>query len=161
MSDVSIYLSLFDAAWGHAYESLQDALKGVSEAEAAYQAPCYSTEAREEGWPEPGTIAWQVAHLIHCKRHYTEHFLRAASGQAVQETPWVPIESFADLCAALENAHGLQRQAIAALEPEWLERTAGNGMTYHEFLAMVIRHDTWHASQIAVARRGYRHRSER
>ena len=28
-----------------------------------------------------------------------------------------------------------------------------------EFLAMVIRHDSWHAGQIAVVKRLYRHRT--
>ena len=134
---------------------MKSALDGVTETEAHRQPPPYQSEPQEEGWPAPGTIAWQVAHLTHCKRHYTQHFGRAGrtDQEPVDSQPWKPIESFKDLLAALREAHLAQRAAIAALEPKHLEEVAGNGMTYREFLAMVIRHDTWHASQIAIARR--------
>ena len=39
------------------------------------------------------------------------------------------------------------------MEPEDLELRTGNDMSLSEFLRMMIRHDAWHASQIAVATR--------
>lgn len=159
MPELAAYLHQLDQAWAHAYESVTSALDGVTDDEAFWQAPCYVGEAREEGWPEPGTIAWQVAHLAHCKRHYAAHCRRAGAGERPPVTPWEPRASFAGLRAALAAAHAEQREAIAGLGDEGLDLTAGNGMPFREFLAMCVRHDTWHAAQIAVGRRLWRTRA--
>ena len=58
--------------------------------------------------------------------------------------------------AELDAAHNDQRAAIANLEDADLQKVVGNGMRMDEFLAMVIRHDTWHAGQTALARRLWR-----
>ena len=44
-------------------DALEPDFRGVSEDEAFWPAPAYRAEAPEAGWPNPGTIAWQVAHL--------------------------------------------------------------------------------------------------
>ena len=155
MNELSAYLHQFDEAWSHAYESFASAMEGVGEEAAFVQPAAYASEPLEAGWPAPGTIAWQLAHLTHCKRHYTQHFERVVSGAAElpEATPWTPLETLAELKAALEEAHTRERAALQALQPEHLDALAGNGMGFREFIAMVIRHDIWHASQIAVARR--------
>jgi hypothetical protein len=158
MGAVRELLRAFDHAWQHKWESLSAALEGVTEEEAAWQAPCYAKEPREEGWPAPGTIRWQVAHVAHCKRHYTM-FLRApGSTERPPAPPHVPVASFAEDVDELREAHAGQRGAILALRDDQLPLPVGNGMPLGEFLAMAVRHDTWHASQIAVARRLYRNR---
>ena len=50
------------------------------------------------------------------------------------------------------------RLADPGLADEQLEAPLPNGMSVMEFLAMCVRHDTWHAGQIAVARRLWRQR---
>jgi uncharacterized damage-inducible protein DinB len=158
MSEIAAYLRQFDDAWSHSYESVHYALGGVTEDEAFYQAPCYAAEEHEEGWPAPGTIAWQVAHLTHCKRHYTNYFVQAGAPDRPEVESWTPVETFAEMRALLEAAHAAQRAEMAAFTDEQLDLTAGNGMPFREFLAMSIRHDTWHGAQIAVARRLFRSR---
>jgi len=158
MGAIDAYLRQFDDAWEHKWESLRSVLEGVGEAEAAWQAPCYRAEEHEEGWPPPGSVQWQVAHLAHCKRYYTK--LIRARGQ--EGRPPVPEREDADgvagELAALEAVHRAQRAEIEALREEDLDRKVGTGMPLDEFLAMIVRHDIWHASQIAVARRLWRER---
>ena len=150
MEAKGIFLAQLDGAWEHKWESLQGALEGVTEEEAAWQAPCYAKEEREEGWPPPGTILWQVAHIAHCKRYYRKVILHAG-----EERPPVdartPLATLAEELAALTEAHRAQRDAIASLTDEELQEHA-------DFLTHTIRHDTWHAAQIALARRLHRKR---
>ena len=156
MSELAAHLRHFDDATSHAFESIAAALDGVTEEEAFHQAPCYDGEEREDGWPAPGTIAWQVAHLAHCKRYYTEILRRVGESERPGVVPWTPVETFAGLRTVLAEAHAAQREAIASFPEASLGEIAGNGMPFREFLSMITRHDTWHASQIAVARRLYR-----
>lgn len=152
---LDVFLLQFDVAWGHPFESITSALDGVSDAEAAWQAPCYRNEKREEGWPPPGTIRWQVCHLAHCKGHYTDILLRAGESEPPDVVPWTLRSSFADERAALEEVHARQREALVGLGDDRLDVIAGNQMPFREFVSMFIRHDSWHAGQIAVARRLY------
>lgn len=158
MKCVTEPLRTFDDAWEHKWESLSAALEGVGEDEASWQPPCYRDEPVEEGWPKPGTIWWQVAHIAHCKRYYTL-FVRAPGVEERPEAaPYRPVASFAEEVEGLKTAHAEQRAAIAALEDRHLPMRVGNAMTMSEFLAMATRHDTWHASQIALVRRLWKHR---
>ena len=153
MSELDAYLQAFDDTWSHDWESIQTVLKGVSDDAAFWQAPAYAGEAREEGWPAPGTIAWHVAHIAHCKRYYAQILRRVGEAGRPEAAPWVEQSSFSDLLAVLRDAHADQRAAVAALADEQLALPTGNDMSLREFLAMSTRHDAWHAGQIAVARR--------
>ncbi len=157
MSAVEAFLRQLDDGWAHKWESLTEATRDVTEEEAFFQAACYADDEREEGWPPPGSIAWQVAHVAHCKRYYT--LLICERGRSVERPesgPFTPRDSFAAYLAELEAAHLEQRAAIAEVRPDELSLLAGNSMPMDEFLAMAIRHDVWHAAQIAVGRRLYR-----
>lgn len=156
MTAVNQILQVFDDAWSHKWESLASVLDGVTEAEACWQADAYAAEAPEAGWPLPGTIAWQVAHVAHCKRHYTDVIRARAESEAPAVEPRRPLSSFAEERAALEVAHTAQREAIASVPDADLPAVACGKMPLGEFLVMATRHDTWHAAQIAVVRRLYR-----
>jgi hypothetical protein len=159
MNATDAFLRQLDDTWSHRWESLCSALDGVTEEEAAWQAPSYADEEREDGWPAPGTIAWQAAHVAHCKRYYTE--LVAQRGDAPGRPPLPErsaCTSFAAIRAELESAHAAQRAGIAALSEADYGLRCGNGMPLSEFLAMAIRHDAWHAAQIVVVRRLFRTR---
>ncbi len=158
MHALDVLLLAFDHAWEHRWESLQSALKGVEAPEAQWQAPAYAEAEREEGWPLPGSIAWQVAHVAHCKRYYTEVILQRARPGEPAMPPRPPHQGFEEEVAGLRAAHAAQRVAIAALSDADLEARVGSAMSLVEFVTMCTRHDVWHASQIAVARRLYRER---
>lgn len=159
MDAVSPYRKAFDDAWSHAWESLHAVLQGVTEDEAHWQAPCYADDEPEAHWPAPGTIAWQVAHVTHCKRYYTEIMRHRGATERPPTPSFEPAPDFAAQRAALEEAHAAQRAMLASLTDDDLALRASNDMTLPEFLRMMTRHDTWHAAQIAVARRLWRTRS--
>jgi uncharacterized damage-inducible protein DinB len=154
------WLQTVDDAFGHPWESVSAALEGLTEAEACWQPPAYASEPVERDWPLPGTIAWHVAHLAHCKRYYTRIIeARGSSGTPAVE-PRSPLGALEDELTALREAHARQRAAVAALAPGDLAVEVGEQrrMSLAEFLAMTTRHDVWHAAQIAVVRRLHRTR---
>jgi uncharacterized damage-inducible protein DinB len=157
MNEVESFVEQMGYAWGHRWESVESALRGVDDATASHQAHCYAAEEREEGWPLPGTILWQLAHLAHTKRYYRK--LLAARGTASRPAADPRPAGAGGLAAeraALEEAHRAQVAGIARLRVEELDDRVPSGMTVREFLSHQVRHDTWHAAQIAVARRLHR-----
>lgn len=152
MDAVRALVAALDDAWSHRWESLQAALADLGEAEADHQPAAWRNEPREDGWPAPGTVRWQIAHLAYYKRYYAD--IAKGRGEPVAEPrERVPLPTLADELAALAAAHAEEREAFAALLPADLDLAAGGDMSMREFLAMAIRHDSWHASQIALLRR--------
>ena len=158
MDAITCYVSALDDAWSHAWESLSTVLEGVAEEEAGWQAPCFAAEPQEDGWPAPGTIAWQVAHVTHCKRYYTEILRHRGEAERPPVPSYTPTGSFAEAREALQAAHQVQRDELAGLSAADLALPASNEMSLPEFIRMMTRHDTWHAAQIATARRLWRTR---
>ena len=111
-----------------------------------------------EGLPVPGTIRWHVAHLEHCARHYAE-ILRNRPLAYEPATPSPGITDLAELINRLERARRLLREQIQRLSDMDLDAPYERGMNVGEFVLMVIRHETWHAGQIAVVRRLYERRN--
>ena len=159
-ADTNAYLSMFDDAWSHPWESLSVVLEGVTEPEACHVAPMYSQARSEAGWPAAGSILWQLAHLSHCKAYYTALIEQRGTdpGNPDPSTAKHPAD-FAGLHQALKATHAEQRRVLAGLTQEDMELKVGNGMALPEFLSMIIRHDIWHASQIALARRAWSEKS--
>jgi hypothetical protein len=159
MTEVAGYVAALGDAWEHRWESIFSALRGVTDLEADWQAPCYRAEEPEPGWPPPGTIRWQVAHVAHCKRYYAA--VLAARGRAKKPAVAARIAptDFAGETAALEAAHRAQVAGVARLVPSDLDVRVPTGMSVRELLDHQVRHDVWHAAQIVVARRLYRTRS--
>ena len=153
---VATLLRQYDDTWAHPWESLEVALKDVTEDEAAWQAPIYATEPSEEGWPAKGSVRWHVAHLAACKRDYA--CLVRDRGKAVDrsEAAFTPGESYAADLAQLIEAHQWLRREVAAMAPAELALKLNEKVPADEFIAATIRHDAWHAGQIIVARRLYR-----
>lgn len=116
----------------------------------------YRHEPVKSGWPRPGTIHWHVAHLEACKREYTAAML--SQGPGGQGEAAAPATTFAEAVERLARAHAAQREVIRSLSEGDLTRLVQDGMRLDEFLASTIRHDTWHAAQIAVVRRLWRTR---
>jgi hypothetical protein len=156
MHGLEIILGQLDDAWGHAWESVSAVLAGVGEDEATWQAAAYADVEAEAGWPAPGTIHWQVAHLAANKVEYASHVRRALDPAEAIVEGYTPCATYAEGMAVLGEAHAALRAAIEALTPEALASEGNHSMPLAEYLAMVIRHDTWHAGQIAVLRRFYR-----
>lgn len=159
MNTIETILGQLDDAWGHAYESLRTVLDGVGDEAWSWQPPGYDDVEREGPGPEPGSIAWHVAHLTACKHEYAcfvrDRGLDVDLEGAEHEVP--PTSKLAR--KAFEDAQAWLRHEIEALEPADLALPTSNDMPLGQFLAAVIRHDAWHAGQIAVVRRLYRNRT--
>jgi hypothetical protein len=155
MSIVPILLKAYEDAWSHDEESLDGALCGVASDEASWQHPAYAREPGFPGLPVPGTILWHVAHLEHCARHYAA-ILEERPVTEEPKTPPPRSASLSELLADLREARTILIGQIGALCDEDLSTPCARGMDVGEFVRMVIRHETWHAGQIAVIRRLYR-----
>ena len=146
-----VLLMQLDHAWNHPWESVQSAMKGMSEETAAWQHASYSNAEREANWPLPGTILWQLAHLAACKRYYAGA-IRARPKES-EDSDYLPRATLSEALASLAEVHETLRAAISELNDSALSEKVANGQTLVEFITMTIRHDAWHASQIKMVQR--------
>jgi DinB superfamily len=158
MSPVLCLLQMFDDTWSQQRESLRSIPQGVTSEESMWQDPAYAAEPFVQVLPEPGTILWQVAHLEHCARHYTE-ILRKRPIAREPATPPPGIAELSELINRLERARRLLREEIQRLSEADLDSPCARGMSVGVFVRGVIRHEAWHAGQLAVIRRLYRQRN--
>jgi uncharacterized damage-inducible protein DinB len=98
---------------------------------------------------------WQIAHLEHSARHYNYLLLnRPLSTQP--QTPPPEATNLEALLHALDASRTAFRRSIAELSDACLDEPCFDTMNVAEFLRMAIRHETWHAGQMIIARRLYR-----
>ena len=160
MSQVVQLLQAFDDSWSHECESLRSVLVGVTSEESSWQDCSYAAEPWVQGLPEPGTIRWHVAHLEHCARHYTA-ILRERPITDEPLTPPSEAADLPDLIDRLERVRRAFRRDIEKLNDKDLLTPCARWMNVDEFLLMTIRHEAWHAVQLAVIRRLYRHHTSK
>lgn len=152
-------LEALNDAWSHPFESLTAALSDLESGEASWQLPGYAQVQALPGTPPPGTILWQLAHLDSYARQYSS--ILGSGGVSEHLDPASPEESdLQGLLMVLERSHSALRDSIAQLTDEDLSAPCTPDMPVGEFIRMVVRHITWHASQIALTRRLYQLRLE-
>ncbi len=156
MSPTQLLLAAFDESFSHQWESIEHALHGLSDAEATWQHPAYVNEVESALDPPPGTVVWHIAHLDHCLRHY-RNVLKARPLDTEPETLPPPLGSLHQHIASLHEAREALRDAIAGLTDDDLAEKCRQTMSVAEFVRMFTRHNTWHAGQIMVLRRAYKH----
>ncbi|MBP9893437.1 MAG: DinB family protein [Planctomycetes bacterium] len=159
MSEIAQLLAVCDENFGATWDSVLSALKGVSANEAAFQHPCYAMVPADANMPPAGSILWQMAHLSVCKQMYAR-ILQESLGLQVPEPVEPKRHTAAILLHELRIAHSRLRSTIAALRDEDLSRMLPESTGYpgrvDAFIRTVNRHDSWHAGQIALARRLYK-----
>jgi uncharacterized damage-inducible protein DinB len=160
MNAIQTYLRTLDDAWQHPWESLETILEGLTEEEAAWRPPGYEELEREEGWPEPASIAWHLAHLTACKREYACRVRDVGRPADLADAEFEPAGDLRGWLADLREAHAFFRREISLLHSEDLGHKVGGELPLAEFLAMAIRHDSWHGGQIAVMRRFFQNQDE-
>ncbi len=156
---IPVLLAQIDDARSHKWESVESALTGVTEEEARWQAHGYRDEQPEPGWPLPGTILWHVAHMAACTDHYAK-CIRLRPSKDVPERAWHPDPSLEGLRTRLRDIQREFRSLVAALTDADLDTPVRGELPLMRFVHMAVRHDVWHASQIAVARRLWRTREK-
>lgn len=152
MNAVEALLLAFDDAWKDPFESFDDAVRDLTEEESVWQPPSYTGEPHDEGVGRPGTILWHLNHLELCHRHYIEIInLRDPDKRPETEPPGeLPLKP---ALSALGTTTQELRDTIAGLRPEDLDTTLRPDRNTGSFIAMVIRHFTWHTAQIKQTRR--------
>lgn len=159
MSEISQLLAACDENFGHMFDSVLSALKGVSANEAAFQHPCYALVPADASMPPAGSILWQMAHLCVCKQMYAS-ILQQSLGLPVPQTIEPKRHTAAILLHELRLAHARLRNTLAALRDEDLARELPESTGYpgrvDAFIRTINRHDAWHGGQIALARRLYK-----
>lgn len=159
MSEIAQLLAACDENFGHAFDSVLSALKGVTAGEAAFAHPCYANVPADADMPPAGSILWHMAHLSLCKQNYAR-ILQESLGLQVPETIEPKRHTAAILLHELRIAHSRLRSTIAALREEDLARelpqATGYPMRVDAFIRLINRHDAWHGGQIALARRLYK-----
>ncbi len=158
MRGIDALLLAFDDAYGHAYESVTQALAGMTEPEAVWQSPAYADETEIVGQPRSGTVAWHVAHLTQCKCYYTAILNARGEAHPPPNELGQAQATWPDARAALEDAHAALRAAVTQVQDDALASLACGNMPVGTFIAMMTRHDAWHAAQIVLVRRLYRMR---
>jgi uncharacterized damage-inducible protein DinB len=156
LTEKETLLAAFDDAWSHKWESFDSITAGLTEEEAQFQHPVYSDTVAEEGWPNNGSIIWNLVHMEYWYRYYIEVILRTPPAKE-NMPPVRSARSLADAMQNLLNTRSELRNAIASVSDDDLDQQKGT-MRLGEFIRMVIRHDTYHTAQIAVLRRLYRMR---
>jgi hypothetical protein len=149
-----LLLLQLDQTWNDPWESIQSALINVDEALASWQPDCYASEPPEAHWPPAGTVKWHVAHLAACKLEYLGK-IRSRSGVPASDDEYLPRATLADGVQSLAEIQVRLRNTIEALTDRDLGDlvTHGKSMPLADFIAMIIRHDAWHAAQIKLVQR--------
>jgi hypothetical protein len=147
-------LAAYDDALSYQWESLDAALRDVSENEAWYQDPAYLGEPAGDGYPPAGTILWHVVHLAHCYRSYRLNVIERPN--KVVDPPTPVASSLAEAIANLRQYRSELRETIAALRDEQLAEPLQNYESISEQMRMMIRHDAWHGGQISMIKRLHR-----
>lgn len=154
MNSHEALLQSFDKSLDDPFESLGYALKDLSEAESSWQHPAYRKEPHDQGVGVPGTILWHINHLELCHRHYTATIANPDPEHPPKTQPAGEM-NLSDTLSALESANVELRNAISSLTPDDLSRLVRPSNDLADFIAMIIRHVVWHASQITMIRRLY------
>lgn len=157
LTEKQTLLAAFHDAWSHKWESFELVTRDLTDAEVEFQHAAYANEKQEDGWPKPGTILWQLVHIEYWYRYYID----CLENPMNEPSSFPPPNSATNLAEATERLLATRRtlgHRIHDLPDEGLDIMMKGRLRTGEFIRMIIRHDSWHSSQIAVARRLYRTR---
>jgi uncharacterized damage-inducible protein DinB len=157
LTEKQTLLAAFDDARSHKWESFDLVTKDLTEDEVQFQHAAYADEKQEDGWPKPGSVLWHLVHMEYWYRYYIDCLEKPTDG-----TPLPTPDSATTLEAAMEKLNATRktlRNMISDIPDEGLDFSLRGRIRTGEFIRMIIRHDTYHTAQIAVARRLYRSRN--
>jgi hypothetical protein len=140
-------------SWDHPWEGFRSSYRGCSQAEAEWVAHCYESEEIEIGWPITGSILWHLNHVGACKAAYTWDLLHPV--EVDNKSTWKVIFDIVDLETALNHTN--ESFVLAAKEFSYNGKIMGKGgHEFSEYIGICLRHEIWHAGQMALIRRLYK-----
>ncbi len=157
MTPKQILVNALQAAWDDPFESLQSAIVGLTDDEAAWQPPSCASEPHDQGVGAPGTVLWYLNHLAHCHHHYIE-VLTTLDPENPPDTPAPGERPLAETLDTLTSATHDLIATVEALTDDALDRHVRPNRNVADFVLMTSRHLTWHSAQIRTTRRLYANR---
>jgi hypothetical protein len=154
MTRTETLVQTLNDAWTHKYESLEPLLETLTEEMASYQHAAYADVPLEEPWPAQGSITWHLAHMAYWSEYYLGQ-LRQWGTPLHVTPPHFESHALPYLLDRLRTAHNAVVSHVQSLTDDQLDTLTGT-TSLQTYILMCARHDTWHASQIAVAKRLYK-----
>lgn len=155
LTEKQTLLAAFDDAWSHQWESFELVTKDLSEVEAQFIHTAYADVIQEDGWPKAGSVLWHLVHMEYWYRYYIDCLEKPMDDRAPLPMPHAA-STLAEAMEKLLTRRKTLRNMIHDIPDEGLDISIKGRIRCGEFIRMMIRHDTYHTAQIAVARRLYR-----
>jgi uncharacterized damage-inducible protein DinB len=155
LTEKQTLLAAFYDAWSHTWESFASVTKELTEEEVQFVHPAYSDVKQDDGWPRAGSVLWHLVHMEYWYRYYIDCLEKPTEEKA----PLPEANSASTLDEAMQRLLSTRktlRNMITDIPDEGLDFSLRGRIRTGEFIRMIIRHDTYHTAQIAVARRLYR-----
>jgi len=142
-------------SWAHPWEGFCSSFEKCTQDEADWVSPAYAEEKSDAGWPPTGSILWHLNHVGACKQTYAWQISNPTKESG--EPDWAVCPKIEELVASLQRVNGEFIRACNAANRKSKIMGKG-GHTFDQFIGIALRHETWHAGQIALIRRLYLHR---
>jgi uncharacterized damage-inducible protein DinB len=155
METSAAYAALLRDTHRHPWDSVDSVLARVTPAAWSWACEAYADVEREPGWPPPGTVAWQANHLFACKAGYLE---TVRTWDRMADVDHVVIDDPVVLRRRFHELSDRFIDTVAAIpSARFAEPLGDDGMTMAGYLHMTVRHEIWHAGQIAMLLRLHAH----
>jgi len=145
--------TIISNSWDHPWEGFRSSFGGCNQTEAEWVAPCYEGVEMEMGWPKAGSILWHLNHVGACKAAYTWDLLHPV--EVENKSTWNVIFEMANLATVLNDVN--DSFVLATKSFSYNGKIMGKGgHEFGEYIGICLRHEIWHAGQIALIRRMYK-----
>lgn len=148
---------LIEDSWSHPWEGFRSSYLTCTQPELGWVAEEYAGEPTAAGWPAVGSICERLNHVGACKQAYAWDIRNPTRTDGA--TAWTVHHSRVELMQALDSIHADFVAACRSADHHAMILGKG-GHTFPQYLGIAIRHEIWHAGQIALLRRLYAKRSQ-
>jgi hypothetical protein len=157
MKSTQAYQALFAEFNGDKWDSVQSAFADVDQTMAEWICPGFIADVDPRpGEPPPGCILWYGNHILACKEGY---LVAVRTSNNTSESIHRPLPGIAEVIDGLNDVTERFLATLRDMDDEFLSRNvSGTTMTVASYLNMAVRHEIWHAGQVALLKRLYKYR---
>lgn len=141
-------------SWSHPWEGFKSCFQNCSQEEIEWVDASYQSCEQEPGWPKTGSISWHLNHVGACKQSYIADIKNPNEDNL--ETNWEVVRDLFALEVVLDSINKEFIEACEKADPKTAIKGKG-GQTLSQYIGIAIRHEIWHAGQIALIRRLYQY----